>query len=87
MITIKNIFLRLKYGGIQDTAAFSFLMIVPYFTYEWVQFSKCFPVNIAAIPISRPVVQSGVKTVETPRLFMATTLGKATFVHEQKIYN
>lgn len=34
MITIKNIFLRLKYSDIQDMAAFSFLMIVPYFTCE-----------------------------------------------------
>lgn len=34
MITITNIFLGLKHGGIQDAVAFSSPMIVPYFTCE-----------------------------------------------------
>lgn len=61
MSTITNIFLRLKYSCIQDAAAFLFLTIVPHFTCEWLQSQKCFPVNIAAIHISRLLVEVSVK--------------------------
>lgn len=66
MITITNIFLRLKHSGIQDAAAFLFLMIVPHFTCEWLQSQKYFPANVAAIHISRLLVEASVKkNVET----------------------
>lgn len=87
MITTANIFPGLNDGASQGRAAVPFLVPVPYFTCEWVQFSECFPVNISAVHISRAFVQSSASPVQTHWLFMAAALRKATFAHKQKVDN